>query len=131
MKNGFFASFVRSVPLRVRAGKKGSKRRIWPVATAFLLLAPRLGAVTAVAPTLGDGTPSDPFRVATLQQFYWIAQNPQHWGASFVQTASIDASETGSWDDGDGGSAEGWTPIGNTTNKFHGFMTGRITPSRD
>ncbi|MFO7936137.1 MAG: hypothetical protein R6V06_00805 [Kiritimatiellia bacterium] len=85
----------------------------------------RLLAITAVEPSTGDGTSDHPYQIATLQNLYWIAQNSQYWGSSFIQTASIDASETASWDDGDGGEIEGWTPIGNTTDKFHGSYDGQ------
>lgn len=92
---------------------------------SVLFVAGRLCAATAVAPASGDGSSPNPYHIASLENLYWIAQNPQHWGASFLQTASIDASDTATWDDGDGGLAEGWTPVGNTDARFHGFYDGQ------
>jgi len=61
---------------------------------------------TAVAPSAGDGTSGNPYQIATLENLYWISQNPGEWNKYFIQTASIDASSTSSWD------TTGWVPIG-------------------
>lgn len=62
---------------------------------------------TATAPAIGDGTESDPYQIATLENLYWIVVNPdvRDLDKYFVQTADIDASSTAEWCTG------GWVPI--------------------
>ncbi len=83
-----------------------------------------INAQTATAPS-GSGTEADPYQIATLENLYWISANSSTWAGYFVQTADIDASSTSTWDDGDGGDAEGWTVIGNSTSKFSGSYDGQ------
>lgn len=78
---------------------------------------------SAVMPS-GSGTSGDPYQVASLDNLYWISQNPTSWGSHFRQTMDIDASGTSSWDDGDGGDADGFLPIGNDTDMFTGSYSG-------
>lgn len=66
---------------------------------------------TAIAPS-GSGTSGSPYQVNSLENLYWISQNSSSWGAYFEQTADIDASASANWDDGNGGDAEGFNPIG-------------------
>lgn len=80
---------------------------------------------TAIAPT-GSGTSGSPYLIGSLENLYWITQNTSSWGAYFEQTADIDASSTASWDDGDGGDAEGFSPIGTSySNRFSGSYDGK------
>jgi len=83
-----------------------------------------LPAQTATQPT-GDGSSTSPYQIASWQNLYWVSQNSASWGSYFEQTADIvlpttgDADDIHAWD-----TNQGWTPIGNTTNKFHGFYNG-------
>ncbi|HQB79454.1 MAG TPA: hypothetical protein PLJ52_14015, partial [Tenuifilaceae bacterium] len=63
---------------------------------------------TATPPTVGDGSAGNPYKIATLENLYWIAEDNTRWGFNYQQTADIDASETSTWFSG-----AGWTPIGN------------------
>ena len=72
----------------------------------------------------GSGTEVSPYQVATLDNLLWISTNTGSWDKYFIQTADIDASATSTWDDGDGGDAEGFSPIGNSTTKFIGSYDG-------
>ena len=65
-----------------------------------------LNAQTATPPASGDGSTSNPYQIASLENLYWISVNKGVWDKHFVQTADIDASATASWPDG------GWKPIG-------------------
>jgi hypothetical protein len=55
----------------------------------------------------GSGTLADAFLISTFEHLLWIAQNPGAWGAVFLQTADIDATESAQLDGG-----AGWSPIG-------------------
>jgi len=70
-------------------------------------------AQTAIAPTSGDGSASNPYQIASLENLYWIASNPSSWDKSFIQTADIDATETSTWFSG-----AGWLPIGDLQNSW-------------
>ncbi|PTN32228.1 GLUG motif-containing protein [Desulfonatronum sp. SC1] len=82
----------------------------------FLTLTGTALAQTATAPAAGDGSPGNPYQIATLENLYWIAapdavvplpNRAARWAAHYIQTADIDASATSGWDGG-----AGWTPIG-------------------
>jgi len=73
-------------------------------------------AQTTSAPTVGNGSPDNPWEIATLENLYWIAASDTEvpdpprltrWNAFYLQTAHIDASGTSSWNGG-----AGWSPIG-------------------
>jgi len=68
-----------------------------------------LFAQTAEAPSIGDGSPDNPYQIATLANLRWLSENSDKWasGICFIQTADIDASETQYWNDG-----VGFSPIG-------------------
>ncbi len=83
-----------------------------------------LFAKTATAPTVGDGSSESPYEIGTFNNLYWIAVDAGRWSLYYIQTADIDASETSSWDDGDGEDPEGWSPIGDVTTKFTGLYDG-------
>jgi hypothetical protein len=72
----------------------------------------------------GSGTEGDPYLIATLDHITWLIQNINEWGKHYQQIADIDASNTQNWDDGDGGDAEGLSPIGNNSTKFTGSYNG-------
>ena len=71
----------------------------------------------AVAPS-GTGDASDPFKIATLQNLYWLSQNKTAWTPMlyFTQTADIDASATSSWNGG-----KGFLPIASTDGFFGNY----------
>ena len=99
----------------------------------FALLCPILSAQTATAPAAGDGSESNPYEIATLENLYWIAadndavpdpEQQERLGYHYIQTADIDASETADWFEG-----AGWFPIGdnstgNSTSRFTGSYEG-------
>lgn len=60
----------------------------------------------------GSGTENDPYQISTLNDLYWIYKHSDKWGDYFIQTADIDATDTQNFDDGNGGTAEGFRPIG-------------------
>jgi len=64
-------------------------------------------AQTAIVPT-GSGTEGDPYVVSSLGNLYWMTQDTSRWDDNYIQTTDINASETATWDDGDGGDPEGW-----------------------
>lgn len=72
----------------------------------LIFLSNYLFAQTATAPTTGDGTAANPYRIDNLENLYWLSQSSGEWGSDkyFIQTASIDASATANWfPDGAGG----------------------------
>ena len=85
---------------------------------------------TATAPATGDGSSGNPYRIATLENLYWITApevvvasptQATRWAAHYIQTADIDASDTNG---GTGWGTAGWSPIGNSTTKFTGSYGG-------
>ena len=70
------------------------------------------------APAFGDGSSSNPYQMATLENLNWLASNPSAWGSYFLQIADIDASRTRGYSEG-----EGWMPVGGPTG-FHGTYHG-------
>ncbi|MEX2600746.1 MAG: InlB B-repeat-containing protein [Balneolaceae bacterium] len=64
----------------------------------------------------GDGTPADPYQVATPQHLQRVSLFPD---SHFLQVAEIDASETTGWDDG-----KGFDPIGSMATGFSGRYDG-------
>lgn len=84
----------------------------------FLGVSPGVKAQTATVPA-GSGTNADPYRVATLDNLYWISKNSSSWASVFVQTADIDASSTTSWNSG-----AGFCPIGMSSPYFTGTYDG-------
>jgi hypothetical protein len=71
-------------------------------------------AHTAVAPTTGTGDSTSPYQIATIDNLYWLSQNPDSWNKYFIQTADINAS-----------SITSWTRIGNdSVNGFGGQYNG-------
>ncbi len=68
----------------------------------------------------GNGTPEDPYPIATLADLKWVSEHSDIWNGSFVQTADIDASTTATWNAG-----KGFSPIGDVTTKFTGSYNGQ------
>ena len=90
--------------------------RIWRIIKTTLLiviflLVSEIKAQTATPPA-GSGTSGDPYRIATLNNLYWLSQTTSAWvaGKYFIQTADINASSTSGWDGG-----AGFSPIGRDT----------------
>lgn len=83
----------------------------------------------------GNGTEGNPYQIATIADLIELSQSSSDWGSTvfFVQTANIDFNSdetqvdwdgdgTASWDDED---QLGFTPIGNSTENFHGRYNGQ------
>lgn len=103
--------------------------------TVYLFLSILLSSLfvfsqTATLPA-GSGTQLDPYRIATLNNLYWIVAPGTVDGQSenarmtkyYIQTANIDASATSGWESG-----AGWRPIGNSisaTTRFTGSYHGQ------
>ncbi|MCK3683234.1 PKD domain-containing protein [Maribellus sp. YY47] len=85
----------------------------------LLVISWTINAQTATPPALGDGTESNPYQIATLENLYWLATNTySSMGYNYyIQMADIDASSTVNWTDG-------WIPIGNSKNQFWGNYDG-------
>ncbi len=82
----------------------------------------------------GDGSEADPFQIANLNDLKMLSDSSQYWDSCFVQTADIDASETGTWDANNDDVIEGFSPIGVLytdegsnliNNKFTGSYNGK------
>jgi len=69
----------------------------------------------------GDGTPENPYEINWPNELDYIRYNLD---AYYILNSDINVSETMSWDDGDGGEAEGWMPIGNYHSRFTGSLNG-------
>ena len=68
-------------------------------------------------PSGGSGTSADPYRIATLADLKWVADQVNTEVTTFsgkyiMQTANIDASETSTWNSNGSGGYYGWMPIG-------------------
>jgi|GEM_PF-2083929 len=77
------------------------------------------GYPVSAPPTSGDGSEGNPYQLATLDELFWITQNPDSWDKHFIQMGDIDAAETVSWDD-----SSGLKPIGYTSPYFTGSYDG-------
>ena len=103
--------------------------------TVYLLLSSMCISLMALSQTAtlpsGSGTQLDPYRIATLNNLYWIVAPGTVNGLTendrmtkfYLQTANIDASATSTWESG-----AGWRPIGNsigTTTRFSGNYHGQ------
>lgn len=86
-----------------------------------------LKAQTATMPA-GQGTLSDPYKIETLNNLYWITAlgtvngltQAQRWSRHYIQIANIDASATTGWF-----SSKGWLPIGTPSITFTGSYDGK------
>jgi hypothetical protein len=68
----------------------------------------------------GNGTESDPYQIASLDDLLQLSELTSVWDKYYIQTADIDASETSSWND-----EEGFSPIGNDDLAFTGNYNGQ------
>ena len=77
--------------------------------------------ITSIAPA-GSGTAGDPYRIANLNNLYYLSTTPGLWdqGYTFIQTANINAAETRNWDGG-----QGFIPIGTQNIYFTGHYHGK------
>ncbi len=98
--------------------------RLYIFILLFTLVNGSIFAQTATPPAAGDGSSGSPYQIATLENLYWLSQNIGEWSKDFIQTSNIDASGTAAWDDGNGGDAEGFSPIGNLSTQFTGVYNG-------
>lgn len=103
--------FVRSFSI---AGKS-----VLTVMLVLMFSTSLLVAQTATAPS-GTGVSGDPYLIATLDNLYWVTQNSSTWISYFKQTANIEATNTSTWDSGNG-----FSPIGNSTTNFRGNFNGQ------
>ncbi|MBS3788188.1 hypothetical protein KGY79_08360 [Candidatus Bipolaricaulota bacterium] len=55
-----------------------------------------------------DGSSSKPYEITSLANLRWLSQHSGEWDKHYIQTTDINASETSSWNGGDG-----FSPIGN------------------
>ena len=86
----------------------------------ILLLLLFCGWVNAQTYSGGSGTLAAPYKIATLADLQYLDGHTGDWGKFFIQTATINASATATWNSG-----LGWLPIGNTTTKFTGTYDGQ------
>ncbi len=75
--------------------------------TLLLLFCIGIFAQTSKQPETGDGSQTNPYRISSLSNLYWISESSERWSYHYIQTSDIDASETINWHDG-----AGWSPIG-------------------
>jgi hypothetical protein len=75
------------------------------------------GGTIAVEPQQVSGV----YQIASFQNLFWISVNPSSWSSNFTQTADIDAALS---IDDCLDNANGWEPIGNSTNRFTGTYNG-------
>ncbi|MDB4334858.1 T9SS type A sorting domain-containing protein [bacterium] len=68
----------------------------------------------------GEGTKSNPYKIASLDDLKLLSEISSIWDSCFIQTAHIDASVTITWNSG-----AGFSPIGNETTKFTGSYNGQ------
>jgi hypothetical protein len=73
----------------------------------------------------GSGTEEDPFRIATLKQLKWLADNDLHWDKHFIQVADIDAADTQNWNEGAGWQTIGYYIAWNNLKPFTGRYNGQ------
>jgi hypothetical protein len=87
--------------------------------SVLISFAGTLFAQTATTPA-GDGSPGNPYKIATLNNLYWVTQNSSSWSSHFIQNADIDATTSSTWDIG-----QGFSPLGNDATPFTGLYDGQ------
>ena len=78
--------------------------------------------VLIISQSFGDTAPKQPEvdgEIATLAELRWLSQNDTEWNKDWKLVANIDASDTKTWNDG-----EGFSPIGNSDRPFTGTFEG-------
>lgn len=81
----------------------------------------------------GNGSPGTPYKIASVTDLINLSKTQGDWGGHFIQTANItfDANEQNVDWDNDGSATwdvddqNGFSPIGNSTNKFTGNYDGQ------
>lgn len=95
---------------------------------SILLLTAHLGVAQTATEPLGSGVPENPYRIATLENLYWIAapddvvpspDRAERWAAHYILTNDLDLTATLNWNDG-----SGWQPIGSMSQRFTGSFDG-------
>ncbi len=79
-----------------------------------------LPVVITPPPPVGEGTVSNPYQIADLENLLWLTLRQTDWDKYYIQTADIDATDTIDWSAG-----SGWMPIGNETTHFTGSYNGQ------
>ncbi len=69
----------------------------------------------------GDGTSANPYQISNLAELRLFMESSQYWNDTLELTASIDASETETWDGGNG-----FTAIGTSAIPFIGYLDGNL-----
>jgi len=95
------------------------KRMIGLPIMLILFISSATGQIATV-PAIGDGTSTQPYQIATLENLFWVAADELRWDKYYLQTADIDAGETNTWY-----SDKGWIPIGNDNTPFSGSYNGQ------
>ncbi|MEA3499643.1 MAG: GLUG motif-containing protein [Candidatus Marinimicrobia bacterium] len=73
-------------------------------------------------PPSGNGTEGDPYKIANIENLYWLSQNDSVWSKYFIQTEDIDVDYEymKKWVGG-----YGFSPIGNDSINFTGEYNGQ------
>jgi hypothetical protein len=79
---------------------------------------------TAVRPTNGDGSITNPYEIDSLPNLRWLSDSSDYWDKHFIQTANIDADSTRLWNIV-GVDTLGFRPIGNDSIPFTGTYNGK------
>src|SRR6056297_2296125 len=74
---------------------------------------------TPEVPTNGDGSSENPYKIANINNLYWLSQSNNEWDKYYIQTQDINASSTLNWDNG-----KGFYPIGDGSVSFTGNYNG-------
>jgi hypothetical protein len=87
----------------------------------FTVTVSQIPKITPDAPSVGDGSASNPYRIANLANLYWLSKNTDLnvLGSYFIQTADIDAFASAAFDDN-----KGFTPISSELG-FSGSYNGK------
>ena len=116
--------------LQQLASRQGRNMKKSIITLIIFLVLHLLHAQTAVAPASGNGSAENPYRIASLENLYWIAASDMEvpspaqsvrWYSHYIQTADIDASPTAGWFSG-----AGWLPISSSSiSGFSGVYDGK------
>ena len=87
------------------------------------LLITCLYAQTAIPPSAGNGSETNPYQIVSLGNLYWLSSNSVYWDKHYIQTSDINASECAGW--AYTNEYYGWIPIGNQDEPFTGTYDGQ------
>ncbi|MBL7148610.1 MAG: T9SS type A sorting domain-containing protein [Candidatus Cloacimonetes bacterium] len=82
----------------------------------LLILISFVGLFADGTEPIGSGTQTDPYQIEILDNLLWISTNSDSWDKHYIQTVSIDATDTQNWNGG-----EGFSPIGIGTSYYNCF----------